>query len=103
MKFYRVLLAGLLFAVTFAVAHASPDSVKAEVRDDGSVTIEGVRYSEPDPLRAALKKIEQRHASIDIHVHAQPSMKFEAIGKAILLLQKAGYTKVGFITEPSAR
>ncbi|HET7083547.1 MAG TPA: hypothetical protein VFI23_02180 [Rhizomicrobium sp.] len=96
----RALIAGFLLGFSFTTAYASPDSVKAEVQDDGSVTIEGVRYTDPAPLKGALKEIEHRHGSIELHVHATPLMKFEAIGKAIILLQRAGYTKIGFITEP---
>jgi hypothetical protein len=58
MTVHRVLVTGLLFAFTFAVAYASPNSVKAEVRDDGSVVIEGVRYTDTGPLGVALKKLK---------------------------------------------
>jgi hypothetical protein len=103
-KLHRILAAGLLFLLTFAAAYASPNSVIAEVRDDGSLVIEGVHYNEPVRLRAALKKLRQRHVSI--HIQTKPSMRFEIIGKAFLLLQKAGCAdgcmKVGFITGPAS-
>jgi hypothetical protein len=102
-KVHRALAAGLLFVFTFTVAHALPDSVRAEVRDDGSVVIEGTRYTDPVPLGVALKKLKQRHVSL--HVWGKPLVNFEAVGKAILLLQKAGCAegcmKIGFITEPA--
>ena len=94
--------AGLLFALTFAAAYASPSSVKAEVRDDGSVVIEKVRYTDPAPLSVALKKLRQRHVSL--HISAKPMVDFEAVGRAIVLLQKAGCAegcmKIGFVTGP---
>jgi len=105
-KLQRLLTVGLLLAFVFSAVSALPASVVAEVYDDGSLVLEGVRYTDPAPLKEALKRLEQRHASIDIHVRAKPTVKFEAIGKAIILLQKAGCAdkcmKVGFITGPAS-
>jgi hypothetical protein len=104
MSTHRALATGLLFAFTIAAAYASPNSVKVEVRDDGSVTIEGVHYTDPTPLGVALKELRRRRATI--HVWAPPAMRFEPIGKAILLLQKAGCAEdcmqIGFITGPAS-
>jgi hypothetical protein len=97
------LAAGVLLAVTSA-AYALPKSVRAEVRDDGSVIIERVRYTDPAPLRVAVKRLKQRHALI--HVWGKPSVKFDAVRKMLLLMQKAGCEadcmKIGFVTGPAS-
>ena len=99
MKPYRMLVAAAFLSALSIAASALPQWVRAEVGDDGSVVIEGVRYKDVSPLKVELKKLEQRHA--DIHVWARPGMKFGPVGKAIMLLQKAGYAKIGFITGPA--
>ena len=39
----------------------------------------------------------------EVHIRADKEVRYEYVGRAIVLVQRAGILKVGFITEPPAR
>jgi biopolymer transport protein ExbD len=82
-----------------------PAPVVAEVGNDGSVVIEGVRYAGASPLKAKLEQLKKRHVDVVLHIKqdAGRPFRFEVLGKVIKLFQEAGYPRVGFITEQRAR
>ena len=102
MRLRRALMVWLFVGVTLAEAAPLPISVQAEVGDDGSVIVEGVRYVDAVPLKAELDRLKKRHANLVLLVKQDRGhlVNFEAIGKVIALFQKAGMPKVGFIVGP---
>jgi biopolymer transport protein ExbD len=66
---------------------------------DGSVELEGVRYTDPDTLKGKLVEIEARRPTPEVQIRAQNGASPQQIGPAFVLLQKAGLTKPGFLIE----
>ncbi len=52
--------------------------------------------SEIDRLKAAGKPIELP----EVHIRGDANMEYRCAGKVIFLMQRAGYQKIGFISEP---
>jgi biopolymer transport protein ExbD len=49
----------------------------------------------------SLKSAVAHHKSLpEVHIRADKTVRFEAVGRVILTCQQAGIQKVGFITEP---
>jgi biopolymer transport protein ExbD len=81
----------------------APDTfIQAEVLADGSVVMQGERFSLSDPakLKAKVAAIQKEHPNVGFNLHAAREMKFEPVGKAALLFQRSGAANVAFITEP---
>lgn len=75
--------------------------VKFEEPDSCRFSIDGSDFSlsadEQTPL-AALK--EKARVYTGAHIEAGPSIPSKCIGRAIVLAQRAGFQRVGFIAEP---
>lgn len=77
-----------------------PDTIiRVEVLADGSVVMEGERFSDAAKLRAKVAAIQKEHSNAGFSLHAPPDMNFEPVGKAALLFQRSGAAHVAFVTE----
>jgi biopolymer transport protein ExbD len=102
-KLHHALMVGLYSGLILTGAAQTVVTVPVEIGDDGSMIIEGQHYSGP-ALKAELDRLKERHANLVLSMKQDPEhpLRFEVIGKAIALLQQAGFPKVGFVTEPHA-
>lgn len=101
---YWALCTVLVCGVGFAEAAPSVETVphvEITMMRDGSVELEGVRFTEAEGLKAKLIEIQARTPSPDYRLRSQDGAEMKALGMAIVLLKKAGVVRVGFITEPN--
>jgi len=74
------------------------------VHADGFVHLNGARYSTREPDRTKLKRqiegMRRSDPKCEYHLKADRDVPFKVLGEAVLVLQEAGISRVGFLTEP---
>ena len=82
--------------------HNKPSDITISVDADGHV-FWNTDFM-PDS-KALLKRLETAAAQVpqpQVHVRGDRSTRYEAVGKVVVLCQRAGIVKVGFIIQPPA-
>lgn len=90
----------LITALNSARAEAPPTPViEMSIRADGSVLLEGKRYTDTAQLKSALVEIAHRQPTPSLAFRAHRKTKYEAISGPITMAQEAGLKimMVGFI------
>ena len=77
-----------------------PENVNIAVDVDGNVYWNTGMVPNPDVLLEKLKVVAVMDPQPEIHVRGDKHTKYEHIGRVIVLCQRSGIQKVGFITEP---
>ena len=85
-----------------------PDELKAEsvivtVDPGGSLLLNEQPVATREELRARLRALAKREPQPEVHILADVSTKFQAIGGVLYLVREAGLGKVNFVTEPTAQ
>jgi len=81
-------------------AHVNVPVVSIAIKADGSILLDGVKYSTASALKLKLDQITHRKPKPNLVLVAQHATSIEAIGRATVLLQKAGVPKFGVLIEP---
>jgi biopolymer transport protein ExbD len=99
-------------AITQSVALALPQAAnQASVDKPEDITIAvdkqgqiywNVRPISPDDLLARLKLEAVKVPQPEVHVRGDREVRFEFVGKVMVMCQRAGIVKVGFISQPAA-
>lgn len=100
-------------AITQSVALALPKAEnQASVSKPQDITIAvdkqgqiywNVRPITPDQLLERLKVEAVKVPQPEVHVRGDREVRFEFVGKVMVMCQRSGIVKVGFISEPAAR
>ncbi len=77
-----------------------PENVNIAVDADGNVFWNTGLVPNQDALLEKLKAVAVMDPQPEIHVRGDKRTKYENIGRVIVLCQRSGIQKVGFITEP---
>jgi biopolymer transport protein ExbD len=77
-----------------------PENVNIAVDAEGNVYWNTSLVPTPDALLEKLKVVAVMDPQPEIHVRGDKHTKYEHIGRVIVLCQRSGIQKVGFITEP---
>jgi biopolymer transport protein ExbD len=77
-----------------------PENVNIAVDADGNVFWNTGLVPTPEALLERLKAVAVMDPQPEIHVRGDKHTKYENIGRVIVLCQRSGIQKVGFITEP---
>jgi biopolymer transport protein ExbD len=77
-----------------------PENVNIAVDEEGNVYWNTAMIPTQDALLARLKNVAVMDPQPEVHVRGDRHTKYESIGRVIVLCQRAGIQKVGFITEP---
>jgi biopolymer transport protein ExbD len=77
-----------------------PENVNIAVDKDGNVYWNTALVPTSDALLARLKSVAVMDPQPEVHVRGDKQTKYEFIGRVIVLCQRSGIQKVGFITEP---
>jgi biopolymer transport protein ExbD len=77
-----------------------PENINIAVDTDGNVYWNTALVPTQDALLAKLKSVAVMDPQPEIHVRGDKHTKYESIGRVVVLCQRAGIVKVGFITEP---
>jgi biopolymer transport protein ExbD len=77
-----------------------PENINIAVDADGNVFWNTGLVPNSDALLERLKAVAVMDPQPEIHVRGDKHTKYEHIGRVIVLCQRSGIQKVGFITEP---
>ena len=82
----------------------NPDAknVIITVSKDGDIYWRGLRkpITSDDELLEKMKEVSVLIPQPEVHIRGDQNARYEAIGKTILTVQRAGISKVGFVLEP---
>lgn len=95
------LIIGIAAASSDYSAHAdAPCSVPVVVHSDGSIEFDGTRIKDDAKLTALLVQYRTQNPKCAMRISADEVTNFQAVGRVIFAMQKAGFLKVGFLIEP---
>jgi biopolymer transport protein ExbD len=77
-----------------------PENVNIAVDADGNVYWNTALVPTQEALLERIKAVAVLDPQPEIHVRGDRKTKYEFIGRVIVLCQRGGIQKVGFITEP---
>ena len=83
-------------------SQSRPDNVVLAVTADGTVYWNTQRLPDAQALAVLLKTAAVKQPQPEVQVRGDEDAPYEAIGRILLAVQRAGIGKVGFITEPPA-
>jgi len=73
---------------------------KIFVHANGVVDFDGTPFSNDAKLKVKLAEYKKSHPNCVPSLTAEQNIRFEAVGRVVVLLQEAGFLKVGYLTEP---
>ena len=85
------------------VRETKPENVIISVDKDGAIYLYESKIKNLDALVNQLKIKSKLRPQPEVQVRGDANAKYEGVGKILLACQKAGISKVAFITEPPAR
>ncbi len=77
-----------------------PENINIAVDKDGNIYWNTALVPTQEALLDRLKSIAVLDPQPEVHVRGDRATAYEHIGRVIVLVQRAGIQKVGFITEP---
>jgi biopolymer transport protein ExbD len=77
-----------------------PENINIAVDAEGNVYWNTSLVPTPDALLAKIKEVAVMDPQPEIHVRGDRRTAYEHIGRVMVLCQRGGIQKVGFITEP---
>jgi biopolymer transport protein ExbD len=77
-----------------------PENITIAVDAEGNVFWNTSLVPSQDALLERIKSVAVLNPQPEIHVRGDKMTKYENIGRVIVLAQRGGIQKVGFITEP---
>ncbi|MDP3759681.1 MAG: biopolymer transporter ExbD [Ramlibacter sp.] len=82
------------------VRETKPENVIISVDPAGNIFWYDARMPSTDALVARLKEVSKKDPQPEVQVRGDLTSRYEGVGKILLACQRAGITKVAFITEP---
>ena len=77
-----------------------PENIIISVDPAGNIFWYDARVPSTEALVARLKEVSKKDPQPEVQVRGDLSSRYEGVGKILLACQRAGITKVAFITEP---
>jgi biopolymer transport protein ExbD len=77
-----------------------PENINIAVDKDGNVYWNTSLVPTQDALLERLKSVAVLDPQPEIHLRGDKHTQYESIGRVMVLCQRSGILKVGFITEP---
>ena len=77
-----------------------PENINIAVDAEGNVYWNTARVPTEEALLDRIKQVAIMDPQPEIHVRGDRQTKYEYVGKVVVLCQRGGIQKVGFITEP---
>ncbi len=84
------------------VRETKPENIIISVDKDSHIFWYDSRVDSVDALVEKLKKVAHLQPQPEVQVRGDMAARYEGVGKVLLACQRAGITKVAFITEPPA-
>jgi biopolymer transport protein ExbD len=82
------------------VRETKPENVIISVDSSGSIFWYDARMPNAEALVARLKEVSRKVPQPEVQIRGDLAARYEGVGKILLACQRAGITKVAFITEP---
>ena len=77
-----------------------PDNINLSVTKDGDVFWGEQFVPDTDTLVARLKKASVQQPQPEVHIRGDINVPWHCVGAAIYTMQRSGFIKVGFISQP---
>jgi len=77
-----------------------PENINIAVDAEGNVFWQTALVADQDALLDRIKEVATMDPQPEIHVRGDRATAYEHIGRVIVMCQRGGIQKVGFITEP---
>ncbi len=78
-----------------------PENITIAVDQSGNIYWKESRVANQQVLADLINKAALTQPQPEIHVRGDRNVRYEYVGRVILMLQKGGIQKVGFISEPN--
>jgi biopolymer transport protein ExbD len=88
---------------TIEVRETKPENVIISVDRDGGMFWYDLKVPNAQALVERLKKVAIKDPQPEVQIRGDLAANYDSVGKVIYACQRAGITKVAFITEPPAR
>jgi biopolymer transport protein ExbD len=82
------------------VRESKPENIVISVDKAGNVYWFDARVSDTENLVARLKKVSTMKPQPEVHIRGDMDARYNGVGRILYACQRAGITKVSFITEP---
>ena len=82
------------------VRETKPENIVISVDKAGNIFWYDARVPDTEALVARLKKISSMKPQPEVQIRGDEGGRYEGVGKILYACQRAGITKVAFITEP---
>ncbi|MES3004262.1 MAG: biopolymer transporter ExbD [Pseudomonadota bacterium] len=82
------------------IRETKPENVIISVDNRGGIYWYDQKLTGVDPLVAKLKTVSRMTPQPEVQIRGDLASPYEGVGKVLLACQRAGITKVAFITEP---
>jgi len=82
------------------VRETKPETVIISVDVKGKIFLYDTPIKNSDDLLARMKKFAVMKPQPEVQIRGDGKSDFESVGRVMYAVQRAGITKVGFITEP---
>ena len=82
------------------VRETKPENVIISVEVKGKIFLYDTPIKNSDDLLQRMKKFSAMKPQPEVQIRGDGKSDFESIGRVMYAVQRAGITKVGFITEP---
>jgi biopolymer transport protein ExbD len=86
---------------TNVVRETLPENVIISVNQAGQIYLYDTPVKNPADLLERLKKFSAMKPQPEVQIRGDARSEFEAVGRVMYAVQRAGITKVGFITDPA--
>lgn len=84
------------------VHETKPENVIISVNASGKIFLYDTPMKNTADLMDRLKKFSVKEPQPEVQIRGDAKSDFESVGRVLYAVQRAGITKVGFITEPNA-
>jgi biopolymer transport protein ExbD len=85
------------------IRETKPENIVISVDSQGKIFWNDLRINTTDALIDRLKKISVLTPQPEVQIRGDGRAKYDSVGRIIYACQRAGISKVGFITEPPPR
>lgn len=86
---------------TNVVRETLPENVIISVNQAGQIYLYDTPVKNPADLLERLKKFSAMKPQPEVQIRGDAQSEFESVGRVMYAVQRAGITKVGFITDPA--
>ncbi|MGV1045598.1 ExbD/TolR family protein [Limnohabitans sp.] len=83
------------------VRETKPENVIISVDKAGAIYLYDTKVKNSTDLLERMKKFSAMKPQPEVQIRGDGKSDFESVGRVMYAVQRAGITKVGFITEPS--